>query len=476
MTPKPVRRRSVLRSLAIASISAPLSGCSQLQGAEESSSNDSPTPSPTRSEETPTPTATAKPSPTVEWSESRVKPGKLAVTLDVTLDGASSLDVIEIDTDGDPVRTTLTTLESNGSHRIAGGNTAIGLLDVGTVLHVDITGTTRKIGEHMVGETTTPIPGADQLDGLSGSTLPDPSVEGAHDRMFSYSAHGLSAEFSVAVPKALYQYYKRRPRIPEYGAYSADRFDDSAITNIATTIEDFGDRNNLSARQTVDHAIAWVQSMQYTQDEPTTGYNEYPKYPFETLVDRGGDCEDTCILLGAVLKAMGYDVVLLLLRDANHMALGVAGEDAVQGSYYIHEGTKFYYVDTTGSGWRVGEVPQNVKEQGSNADIREMGNSPSLALDWQSYTVPVEGLKFDVVVSNWGDAPATDASVQVDIRTESGNIVAQDQTSLPELPPKNQTEQTLTVQPPTDRPLRARIGALLDGTVNDLTETDLKKP
>jgi hypothetical protein len=173
---------------------------------------------------------------------------------------------------------------------------------------------------------------------------------------------------------------------------------------------------------------------------------------------------------------MGYDVILLLLRDANHMALGVAGEDAVQGSYYIHEGTKFYYVETTGSGWRVGEVPQNVKEQGSNADIREMRDSPSLALDWQSYTVPVEGLKFDVVVSNWGDAPATDASVQVDIGTESGNIVAQDQTSLPELPPKNQTEQTLTVQPPTDRPLRARIGALLDGTVNDLTETNLKKP
>ncbi|WP_436909043.1 transglutaminase-like domain-containing protein [Halosimplex marinum] len=394
----------------------------------------------------------------------------------MTLDGAPGIKVIKIDTDDEDPRTPLVTLTNNGRHTIAGEDTDVGLLKGGTMLHADIAGTTRKVSDHIVGTSATPLPEADHLDGLSGSTLPDPSVDGVHERTFTQQAHGLQTEFTLSIPKAQYRYYKTRPRIGDYGAYVSDDFDDESIAGLADTIEQFGDRNDLSTRETVDHAIAWVQGMEYTQDKPATGYNEYPKYPFETLVDRGGDCEDTAILLAAVLQAMGYGVVLLLLPDANHMAVGVAGEDDISGSYYEHEGQRYYYVETTGSGWTVGEVPQNVKEQGANAEIEEVDTSPSLALEWESYVMPAQGINFDVTVSNWGDAPATNAAVQVDIEQQGKGVVAQDRTSLPTIPEQKGIKKTLNVKPPAEAPLRVRVGALLDGTLNDLYEGEFRSP
>ena len=74
--------------------------------------------------------------------------------------------------------------------------------------------------------------------------------------------------------------------------------------------------------------------MPYTVDDETTPWNEYPRYPVETLFDRGGDCEDTSILTATILYEMGYDVALLILEDDNHCAIGISGGEGVFGTYY----------------------------------------------------------------------------------------------------------------------------------------------
>ena len=93
----------------------------------------------------------------------------------------------------------------------------------------------------------------------------------------------------------------------------------------------------------------------------TTEWNEYPRYPLETLFDRGGDCEDTSILVAALLDRMGYDICLLILSKANHCAVGVS-LDGVTGSYYNHDGKKYYYLETTGEGWEIGDIPSSITE------------------------------------------------------------------------------------------------------------------
>jgi len=93
----------------------------------------------------------------------------------------------------------------------------------------------------------------------------------------------------------------------------------------------------------------------------TTPWNEYPRYPIETLFDRGGDCEDTSILVAALLDRMGYDVALLFLYHENHCAVGVSIEGS-HGSYYQHDDKKYFYLETTGEGWRIGEIPPDFTE------------------------------------------------------------------------------------------------------------------
>ena len=79
------------------------------------------------------------------------------------------------------------------------------------------------------------------------------------------------------------------------------------------------------------------------------------------LSDRGGDCEDTSILVAALLDRMGYDVALLLLEDASHMAIGVS-IPGTHGAYYEYDSTKYFYLETTGEDWRIGQIPASITD------------------------------------------------------------------------------------------------------------------
>jgi len=116
-----------------------------------------------------------------------------------------------------------------------------------------------------------------------------------------------------------------------------------------------------SGSRKLNFVISFVQGLPYTVDNVTTPYDEYPRYPIETLFDRGGDCEDTSILTAAILHRMGYDVALLHLQDAQHMAVGVAISN-VYGSYYEHDGKQYFYLETTGEGWEIGSIPPSITE------------------------------------------------------------------------------------------------------------------
>jgi uncharacterized protein YjdB len=85
--------------------------------------------------------------------------------------------------------------------------------------------------------------------------------------------------------------------------------------------------------------------------------------PAQTLVD-SGDCKDKSILYASILKSLGYGVVLLSYPDVSgntgHIAVGVAFDDGQlpQGnslSYYLRNGTKYYYAETTEPNWTIGD-------------------------------------------------------------------------------------------------------------------------
>ena len=63
------------------------------------------------------------------------------------------------------------------------------------------------------------------------------------------------------------------------------------------------------------------------------------------------------MLAASILGTLDYD--LLLLNPKGHLALGVAGD--FKGSYYTHDNQHYFYSETTGQGWRIGQLPDQLK-------------------------------------------------------------------------------------------------------------------
>ncbi len=109
---------------------------------------------------------------------------------------------------------------------------------------------------------------------------------------------------------------------------------------------------------TLSTFIAAVQSFPYRLDIESKQIADYWRYPNETLADGEGDCEDSSILLGALLRRSGY--ICALIAMPGHIAVGVQAPTDIEGDFLLHEGIRYYYCETTAEGWQIGAAPPDV--------------------------------------------------------------------------------------------------------------------
>ena len=167
--------------------------------------------------------------------------------------------------------------------------------------------------------------------------------------------------------------FKRRPYtvlmtidLEKYNSYSGkERYDipklvEEGRTTIGNLTREFQrifkQNRNWKRQDHVDFVLSFVQSLPYTLDDVTTGYDEFRRYAVETLIEGGGDCEDTTILVAAILRGLGEKTALIF--TPGHIAIGVSGD--FTGSSLTYNGTKYFYCETTGTGWTVGNLPASV--------------------------------------------------------------------------------------------------------------------
>ncbi|MDV0441888.1 transglutaminase-like domain-containing protein [Methanorbis furvi] len=175
---------------------------------------------------------------------------------------------------------------------------------------------------------------------------------------FSWTYQNTNHTYYIDVPKSVYQYFQKQDHTKNsnYVRYALSDYDRTYIKEIADAFTAMGAKAGYSEKETIENFIAFVQSLPYTSDSETTEIEEYPRYPLETLVDKGGDCEDVAILIASVLHEMGHETVLFKLPE--HMAVGIAGDDMFSGTYYLYNGTRYYYQETTAKGWSIGDLPE----------------------------------------------------------------------------------------------------------------------
>lgn len=178
---------------------------------------------------------------------------------------------------------------------------------------------------------------------------------------YSFTSYNECTSFNAVryFDRNVYSYYKGLDRYYEpsyYSKYVLDEHNLEAVAQVVSLLQECKLQAGYSDYELALEAINFVQkNIEYRTDMDTTGQLEYPRYPIETLMEGCGDCEDTSILLAAILKKLDYSVILLAYEK--HMAVGVCCDESSFGSYYEYNGKKYFYVETTANGWRIGDVP-----------------------------------------------------------------------------------------------------------------------
>lgn len=166
----------------------------------------------------------------------------------------------------------------------------------------------------------------------------------------------------LPVDMNVYAYYHALPRYlgtTNYMNYIGDTYNEEMVEQIVYAFEQIQTDTGYGESNMVREIIHFVQTeFPYRYDQDDYGVEDYPKYPVETVVERGGDCEDTAFLAASIIRKMGYGVAILIMD--NHCAVGVKGDSNVEGVYYEVDGVRYYYVETTNTGYEIGMVPENI--------------------------------------------------------------------------------------------------------------------
>lgn len=276
-----------------------------------------------------------------------------------------------------------------------------------------------EISSTQIGEDLT---GADHIIsfGPSPSLVTEESTgPGEVVRTYFWDYGGYISSLSVPLDDKVYKMYDSRTRNRDYDLFASDPYDDSIIKGIAENLSSLSKEYGLEEKEIPEFCASFVQSLNYTSDLETAGCEQYPRFPYETLYQNGGDCEDTSVLAVAILQEMGYDVVLLELPE--HMAIGINRAFDQEGKCFEFNGKRYYYLETTGRSWKIGELPEEYI--GQSVKVVPVYRRPLANLDFKAQCEysKVEGV-IDVSVSlrNVGSEEAKNASIYVALQDKDG--------------------------------------------------------
>ncbi len=247
-------------------------------------------------------------------------------------------------------------------------------------------------------------------------------------RSYSWTYQGEAYRWDMEITTSIYDYYKAKQRIITsdptlYSIYITHPTDDEVMSSLASLIKEISIMKGFDAVEMAEFAISFVRSIPYINDLESTTYDEYPRFPIETLVDGRGDCEDSSILLASILRELGIFPVLLISH--NHCAVGVSGEGGTDRTFFEYEGRKYYYVEVLKCDLRIGQIPSMFNAQ--DFSVVPLIPIPLVGHEFSEFR---NGRLFRVEVSvrNVGAIPAENVKVFASILSEANVIISQQET------------------------------------------------
>nr|WP_226990681.1 hypothetical protein [Methanosarcina acetivorans] len=301
----------------------------------------------------------------------------------------------------------------------------------------------------------------ENLEPSSSLVSEEAVAPGKSSRTYSWNYEGYRWSLSLLLDDKLYDAYKSRTRKREYDLFASDPYDDWLIKNIADTLLSLSKEYGLEENKVPGLCVSFIQSLNYTSDFASSGYDQYPRFPYETLYDNGGDCEDTSILSVAILQEMGYDVVLLELPE--HMALGIKCDPETEGRSFEYKNNHYYYLETTGSNWQIGEMPEEYKDE--PVQVIPVYRRPLINLDFSAqceYSKKGGWVDVNVTLRNVGSEMAENTTIYVALQADDESVIWDQVESDPvDIEPEEAYQFTATgLRVPGDKTFRVYVRAL----------------
>lgn len=148
--------------------------------------------------------------------------------------------------------------------------------------------------------------------------------------------------------------------------YTKDTDNKEIISAFASILKEIANKSGIrDDKKLAQFVISFCQYIPYKKDSPPfqflIEFDEYPKYPLETLLEKEGDCEDKSMLAAVLLRELGYKTALVLYPD--HMAIGISLPETKvsNNSYYLtSDGRKYLYTEIS-KDWPIGIIPDKLK-------------------------------------------------------------------------------------------------------------------
>jgi hypothetical protein len=291
--------------------------------------------------------------------------------------------------------------------------------------------------------------------------------DGYYKVKYSWTYDDVRWSFTVGIPENVYDFYRGRTHYnDDLMHFVLSEYDRDYIRDIVASFREGGEKWGLSDLDNVFNVVSFVQSLQYVSDESSKGEDEYVRYPIETLVDGIGDCEDVVILAASILHEMGYSVLLVMLPE--HLALAVKYDKMFPGTYYEYDGDRYYYLEMTGEGWDLGQIPAQYKNQ--TATLIPLVNCPVVHIEkggyqYGSYYSNVTNVDFNLqcTLENIGPGRTSGLSMRVRVKPDEQSdwAYAEEVFPLQELPEAGRA--TFQVTLPVPRPAQGVLEILLEG-------------
>jgi len=199
-------------------------------------------------------------------------------------------------------------------------------------------------------------------------TAQSPNQSQYYNTDFAWNYGGDHWDWNLSIPVTLYDAYIAIPDsvrtqigLADFGYFTTTQ--DNYLQTLAEKLDCTATQLGYSSTDEANFVLAFVQSIPYAFDNVSTGYQDYPRFPIETLVDDVGDCKSHSILFATLMLTLGYGTVFI--NPPDHLAVGVRGNN-LQGTYWTYNNETYYYCETTGVGFTMGELPQQFTGQSAN--------------------------------------------------------------------------------------------------------------